>query len=114
MRKKKVEAMATKDSLLEWVHDAVVQCGGRARLIDVARCIWSNHEAELRLSGDLFYTWQYDMRWAATKLRTMGIMKPNFKRKGGRWELGAGKLSSTAALPLRYASDDSERGEKNS
>lgn len=41
-------------------------------MIDVAKHIWANHEDELKRSGDLFYSWQYDMRWAAQNLRGAG------------------------------------------
>jgi hypothetical protein len=68
--------MATKHDLQDWVSDALRDSGGRARLVEVAKFIWSDHEAQLKVSGDLLYTWQYDMRWAANVLRRQGIMKP--------------------------------------
>ena len=37
------------------------------------------------MSGDIFYTWQYDIRWVGTELRKLGIMKKDSKR--GIWEL---------------------------
>jgi len=37
--------------------------------------------------GDLFYTWQYDMRWAATKLRRDGKLKAATRSPKGTWEL---------------------------
>ena len=58
--------MATKAELTSWTIAALRALGGSAHLIDVAKWIWANHEDELRGSGDLFYTWQYDVRWAAT------------------------------------------------
>ena len=58
--------MATKHDLQDWVRDALHDNGGRARLVEVAKFIWANHETQLKASGDLLYTWQYDMRWAAT------------------------------------------------
>lgn len=64
--------MATKDDLQEWVIDALRDLGGEAHLTAVARHIWEHHESELRTSGDLFYTWQYDMRWAAQRLQVAG------------------------------------------
>jgi hypothetical protein len=68
--------MATKQDLRQWVLEALRVHGGRARLVDVARTVWDEHEPELRQSGDLFYTWQYDMRWAATQLRHEGLLVP--------------------------------------
>ncbi|QPK62461.1 hypothetical protein IVG45_16620 [Methylomonas sp. LL1] len=79
--------MATKHDLADWVHDALKDSGGSARLVDVAKKIWNNHEIELKASGDLFFTWQYDMRWAANLLRRSGIMKASEDSPNGVWEL---------------------------
>ena len=64
--------MATKTDLRDWVYQAVTDAGGKATIVEVAKHIWSKHESELRASGPLFYTWQYDMRWAAQDLRRTG------------------------------------------
>jgi hypothetical protein len=64
--------MADREQLKDWVYHAVQQNQGKTKLVNVARHIWDNHEQELRGSGDLFYTWQYEMRWAAQKLRDEG------------------------------------------
>jgi hypothetical protein len=61
--------MANREDLVRWVYQAVEENGGEASLIEVAKHIWKNHESDLKSSGDLFYTWQYDMRWAAQHLR---------------------------------------------
>jgi hypothetical protein len=66
--------MATRHDLEDWVYRAVKSLGGEAKLIEVAKHLWAEHESELRSSGDLFYTWQYDMRWAADRLRKQGKM----------------------------------------
>ena len=66
--------MADKSDLKGWVVEALRAAGGSSSLIEVAKHIWDNHEDELRRSGDLFYKWQYDMRWAATVLRGEGVM----------------------------------------
>jgi hypothetical protein len=64
--------MANREDLKEWVYQAVRENAGQTKLAKVARHIWKRHEEELRKSGDLFYTWQYEMRWAAQKLRNEG------------------------------------------
>ena len=64
--------MATRDTLVDWVYNAVEENGGRTSLVSVAKHIWDHHERELRNSGDLFYTWQYEMRWAGQRLRDAG------------------------------------------
>ena len=61
--------MATKEDLKIWVIEALTAFGGSAHHITVAKHIWDNHQSELNESGDLFYEWQYQMRWAADKLR---------------------------------------------
>ncbi|MBS0564740.1 MAG: hypothetical protein JSR87_09770 [Proteobacteria bacterium] len=66
--------MVDKEDLKRWVLDALHSEGGSSSLIEVAKHIWEHHEAELRRSGDLFFKWQYDMRWAATALRNEGKM----------------------------------------
>lgn len=79
--------MATKHDLEDWVRNALHAHGGRASLVNVARHIWENHEEELRRSRDLFFTWQYDMRWAADMLRRKGVMKSAEISPRGIWEL---------------------------
>lgn len=53
----------------------------------VAEYIWKLHEAELRNSGDFFYTWQYDLRWVAKVLRDDGVLEPIVERQAGIWRL---------------------------
>ncbi|MDY0241087.1 MAG: hypothetical protein RBR34_02810 [Rhodospirillaceae bacterium] len=79
--------MATKHDVTDWVVSALKRQEGRGSLIDVARDIWGNHESEIRSSGDLFFTWQYDMRWSATMLRRKGIIKAAEASPRGIWEL---------------------------
>ena len=78
---------ATKEMLREWVHEALLAHGGTARLIDVCKHIWEHHETELRDSGELFYRWQYDVRWAATDLRGRGLIRAARDSPRGVWEL---------------------------
>ncbi|MFY0521282.1 hypothetical protein ACOMCU_26175 [Lysinibacillus sp. UGB7] len=42
---------------------------GSASIILIAKYIWDNYEKELKQSGYLFYTWQYDIRWANEELK---------------------------------------------
>ena len=69
--------MAKREDLLDWVQEAVLAIGKNATRVQVAKHIWSNHVTELRESGDLFFTWQYDMRWAAERLRRSGEIPEN-------------------------------------
>jgi hypothetical protein len=79
--------MATKDDLKDWVIEAQEACGGSAHHVDVAKHIWANHRSDLEASGDLFYTWQYDMRWAADHLRGEGKLQAKPKGDRGPWQL---------------------------
>lgn len=79
--------MVTRQDLLDWVPEALRKLGGKARVADVARQIWADHRKELEESGDLFFTWQYDMRWAAQKLRKKGVLAPQSETKGRAWVL---------------------------
>ena len=49
--------------------------------------IWNNHRADLEASDDLFFSWQYDMRWAADHLRREGKLMPKPKGDRGPWRL---------------------------
>ena len=71
----------------DWVIDALNSLGGSARLVEVAKHIWKNHEDELKGAGNLFFTWQYDMRWAANQLRRRDLMKAADISPTGVWEL---------------------------
>ena len=61
--------------LEDCVIEALQALGGSGTIVEVAREIWIQHEADLRLSGDLFFTWQYDIRWAKKGLRDRGIVE---------------------------------------
>jgi hypothetical protein len=65
--------------------DALRAHNGQATIVEVAKHIWDHHEAELRAAGDLFFTWQYDMRWAALELRKEGRLAPSQGR--GPWQI---------------------------
>ena len=79
--------MANKHDLGDWIVEALRANDGSARLVDICRFVWEHHEDELRRSGDLFFTWQYDIRWAATKLRLLGTLKAASSSPIGVWEL---------------------------
>jgi hypothetical protein len=64
--------MINRFELTDWVLDCLKSSGGKVPVPMIAKWIWEHHEAELRDSGDLFYTWQYDMRWAGTRLSNEG------------------------------------------
>lgn len=79
--------MATKVDLCVWVVRALNALGGSGRIVEICKYIWKNHEAELRSSGDLFFTWQYDVRWAGQKLRDGGTLVPVHNNRNAPWKL---------------------------
>ena len=76
-----------KADLKTCVLEALRDLGGSGTVVEVCRQVWQRHEPELRSSGDLFYTWQYDIRWAAQKLRDEGALGPSHKGVGSKWTL---------------------------
>lgn len=79
--------MTMREELQDWVIAALKDSGGSASVVQVAQHIWEHHENELRASGDLFFTWQYDMRWACTRLRERSIVQAAVVSKRGEWRL---------------------------
>ena len=64
----------TRADLLPLVIEAITFLGGRGTIVQIGKYIWDNHEQKLRESGDFFYRWQYDMRWAGQYLRDTGVL----------------------------------------
>jgi hypothetical protein len=74
-----------KSDLKPAILVALKHLGGNGNVTEIAKYIWENYETELRSSGDLFYTWQYDMRWAGQALQGEGkLLKKGDKR---RWSI---------------------------
>ena len=63
-----------KQYIIDWLIEALQALGGRGSIVQICKVVWERHEQELRKAGDSFYTWQYDIRWAATILRKRGII----------------------------------------
>jgi hypothetical protein len=76
-----------RQDLVPLVEKAIRSHGGSASVVQVAQHIWQHHEKDLRASGDLFFTWQYDMRWAALKLRKMKRLAEPAGTQRGIWQI---------------------------
>lgn len=76
-----------RDEFKGLIISALHASGGSSSLANVAKYIWENYEQILRRSGDIFYTWQYDMRWAASILRKEGIIDAAESSNKGCWRL---------------------------
>ena len=79
--------MASRNDMKIWVAAALVSMGGKGWPKDVAKYIWDNYEVQIKLSGSLLYTWQYDARWAATAMRKEGVLKAVHGKTNKPWEL---------------------------
>lgn len=79
--------MPSREHLQDWVVQALKSMGGSGSIVAVAKHIWGRHESELKAAGDLFCTWQYDMRWACTRLREKKIVQPAELLGRGEWKL---------------------------
>ncbi len=79
--------MLYRERLQLWVREALGELGGEGFVNDVARQIWVKHENDLKQLGEHFYSWQYDMRWAAQRLRETGTL--GLRKDGSRsiWTL---------------------------
>ena len=66
----------TRKELPDLLYKTLKELGGSANMMDVFRKFWNEHKDKLKETDDIFYTWNYDIRWAATQLRKQGKMKP--------------------------------------
>jgi len=74
----------SRDDFVDLLPKILADLGKRATVVQVCKYIWQRYEQELRNSDDFFYTWQYDVRWAADTLRKRGVIKLSRNRT---WEL---------------------------
>lgn len=87
--------MKRKD-LPNLLYELIQDMGGSATMMDIFKKFWERYKTSLESSGDLFYTWNYDIRWAATNLRKTNRMQPASKQENvygasispkGKWEI---------------------------
>lgn len=76
-----------KDLLKTWIVEALESEQREMSVLEVAKYVWHHHEDDLRDAGDLFYSWQYDLRWAAQVLRDEGVLRSKDGKKQGGWQL---------------------------
>ncbi|OEF96361.1 hypothetical protein [Desulfuribacillus alkaliarsenatis] len=76
-----------KDELPGKLIEVLKNLGGRGTILEICKKFWELYGKELNENDNLFYTWQYDIRWAATELRKSKIMKPKEISSKGVWEL---------------------------
>lgn len=79
--------MKTRKDLCPWIVEALMTLNGTAKIAKVKELILEQHGQELRDSGNLFYTWNEDVFWAATQLRAKGILKKASATSKSVWAL---------------------------
>lgn len=79
-----------RQTMTIWVREALEELGGKATILDVCKAVWRNHGHEIKENDDLFYKWQYEIRWAADLLRRKGELKGSTDSEKGTWELEPG------------------------
>ena len=79
--------MTDKNILQDWIVEALNEMGGRAQIVDICKKVWELHERDLRKMGDLFYTWQYDIRWGANKLKSQERLRYDKIKQESIWIL---------------------------
>jgi hypothetical protein len=89
--------MITRKNFEEWVLDALKAHNGSASVVQVARYVWQKYIPQLQPTDDLFYTWQYDVRWAAYTLRRQKRMKAAKLSPKGIWQIAPAKSAATKA-----------------
>ncbi|WP_279479310.1 hypothetical protein [Aureimonas sp. SK2] len=76
-----------REHFVEWVIAALKAYDGEATIVEVCRHIWEHHEGQLREAGDHFFTWQYDVRWAANQLARKGFLEYGRRGRNNLWIL---------------------------
>ncbi|MFX1286895.1 MAG: hypothetical protein ACFFB5_24895 [Promethearchaeota archaeon] len=74
-------------SMKRWVVEALKDLGGKGTILDICKKVWEKHGDEISVSGDIFYKWQYEIRWSGDILRKEGVLRPVNQSAYGVWEL---------------------------
>ena len=77
--------MLTRQRLEPLIVEALRSAGGSLSLKEINKFVWENHQDELKRSGDFFYIWQYELRWAGEALDKAGRISRGPPR--GIWHL---------------------------
>ena len=80
-------SIANRIDLEDYITEALKELSRSAPIAEVCKVVCDKHGKELKGSGDIFYTWQYDIRWVAHRLRKRHILKQADRVPRGFWEL---------------------------
>ncbi len=76
-----------RDTMRDWVIQALRELGGRAMILDINKKVQELCGEEIGNTGDLFYEWQYELRWAGDLLRREGKIRLAKLSPKGKCEL---------------------------
>ena len=76
-----------RKSMTIWIVEALEELEGYGTILEVSKKVWQKHGEEITSSGDAFYTWQYELRWAGDILRKQGVLKPAEESPRRVWKL---------------------------
>ena len=80
------KSIISKDDLPRLLEDVLKEMNGNGYILDISKKFWIKYKDNITPDNNLFYTWQYDIRWAATELRKNNIMvRPDLEK--GLWTL---------------------------
>jgi hypothetical protein len=79
--------MKIRKDLCPWIVEALEAMGGKGTITKVKVFILDHHVNELKDSGNLFFTWNDDIFWAATQLRAQGVLKKAKATSKNVWAL---------------------------
>ena len=54
--------------------DALKATNKPTLIVDVSKFIWNKYYDELKANDELFFKWQYQLRWAKDHLKSCGIL----------------------------------------
>ena len=80
------KSIVSKDDLPRLLENVLKEMNGNGYILDISKKFWIKYKDNITPDNNLFYTWQYDIRWAATELRKNNIMvRPDLEK--GLWTL---------------------------
>ena len=76
----------SKNDLPILLEEVLKEMDGNGYILDISKKFWIKYKDNITPNNNLFYTWHYDIRWAATELRKNNIMvRPDLEK--GLWTL---------------------------
>ena len=85
--------LINRRTMTVWVEEALQELGGKGSIFEICKAVWLKHGDEITAAGDMFYKWQYEIRWAGDMLRKDGIINSAENSPRGVWQLAKASVS---------------------